>query len=485
MALVFGCIVPHPPLLVPAVGRGNEAAVSSTAAAMERLTHELSQSQPETLFIISPHGQAHYEAMGVLTAPDSRGDFRQWGVARGPEFHFDNDLEAVRLIQEECRAGGVPLRSIGTVGYDLDWGVTVPLYFLRQGLPSQVALVPLTFSWLSLETHYAFGRALRRAAERLNKRVALVASGDLSHRLLPEAPAGYDPMGRVFDEKLVELVDKMDVPGILSLDPELVARAGECGLRSIVILLGALEELKVAPKVHSYEGPFGVGYLVASFSVDESVNRPIVGGAHALLPKGKDRPRRRRRSLNAFPLVCLAKDTVESYLLRGQMRRPRPSPVLRERAGAFVSIKSRGELRGCIGTYQPTKNNLAQEVMANAIASAQDDPRFPPIEAWELPYLTYSVDVLTELESVPGPEALDPKHYGVLVERGRRRGLLLPDLEGVDSVEAQLAIACAKAGIFPGEDFDIYRFEVRRYYCDPEHCPQFGDCRGAEFKGQP
>ncbi len=471
MALVFGCIAPHPPLLVPVIGRGNEAAVASTTAAMVKLTQELSQAQPQTLFVISPHGQSYSEAMGVLNAPVSSGDFAQWGVRQGPEFHFLNDLDAVRLIQEECLREGVPLRSLGTAGYDLDWGVTVPLYFLQQGLAQEVALVPLTFSWLPLDRHYAFGRALRRAAERLDKRVALVASGDLSHRLLPEAPAGYDPMGRVFDAKLVELVGQMDAAGILSLDPELVARAGECGLRSIVILLGALEGLQVVPSVHSYEGPFGVGYLVASFTVAEVVTAPSDS-------RPKPHRRSRQRSLRLSPLACLARETVESYLRGEQKPRWRPAAAVKEQAGAFVSIKNHGELRGCIGTFQPTKPNLAEEIMANAIASAREDPRFHPVDPWELRRLTYSVDVLSEPEPIPGPEALDPKRYGVLVERGRRRGLLLPDLEGVDSVESQIAIACAKAGIAPGEDFGIYRFMVKRYHCDSEHCPRFAECRG-------
>jgi AmmeMemoRadiSam system protein A len=136
---------------------------------------------------------------------------------------------------------------------------------------------------------------------------------------------------------------------------------------------------------------------------------------------------------------------------------------MRRRAGAFVSIKKLGDLRGCIGTIEPTCDDLAQEIIHNAVAAATRDPRFEPIDESELPYLSYSVDVLSPPEPVNGPEELDPRRYGVVVQSGRRRGLLLPDLPGVDSVEEQVGIARSKAGILPGEPVDLYRFQVERY----------------------
>ena len=265
VGIVFGCAVPHPPLLVPDIGRGQEVAISATTQAMKQLNAKLVEHQPQTLLIISPHGEYHAAAMGMLTAASSTGTLSNWGV-RGPGQHFDNDLRMVALIQEEAKAADVPIQSIGDKGYELDHGVMVPLHFFLPAVKG-VPLVPLTFSWLSLETHFAFGKAIGRAAQRTQKPVALIASGDLSHRLIPGAPAGYEPSGRVFDEKLVKAMGRLDVDGILNLDKELIERAGECGLRSFVILLGALDGLRVRPEVLSYEGPFGVGYLVASFEV--------------------------------------------------------------------------------------------------------------------------------------------------------------------------------------------------------------------------
>ncbi len=165
------------------------------------------------------------------------------------------------------------------------------------------------------------------------------------------------------------------------------------------------------------------------------------------------------------PLVELAKDTVESYIKEGKVPQPppEPTPEMKERAGVFVSLKKGGTLRGCIGTFEPTRSSVAEEIIANAVSSATRDPRFFPVGPEELSQLEYSVDVLTEPEPVESEADLDPKRYGVIVESGWRKGLLLPDLEGVDTVEQQLEITRAKAGIAPDEPVNLYRFEVKRY----------------------
>ena len=436
--IVYGCIVPHPPLLVPEVGGGREIEISATTKAMKELARRLAEKRPETVIVISPHGTMLYDSMGIATAGSLRGTMRDWG-ARSADHDFENDPDMVAALQAEASASGIPLDSIGDREYNLDHGVMVPIYFLIEGM-KEVPLVPLTFSMLPLSAHFSFGQAVRRAAERTGKRIAIVASGDLSHRLIRDAPAGYDPMGEVFDKTLIEAIQSYDVPAILNLDEQLIDRAGECGLRSIVILLGALDGLEVKPDVLSYEGPFGVGYLVASFDVEEAEGE----GMH--------------------PLTKLAKDTVEGYVRDSKL--PQPSeltPEMRGKAGVFVSIKKHGQLRGCIGTFEPDKSNVAQEIISNAVSSAIRDPRFLPVVAEELPDLTYSVDVLTTPEPVESEKELDPKRYGVIVEKGKRHGLLLPDLEGVDTVEQQIDICRQKAGIAPDEPVKLYRFEVKRY----------------------
>ena len=164
------------------------------------------------------------------------------------------------------------------------------------------------------------------------------------------------------------------------------------------------------------------------------------------------------------PVVKLAKETVESYIKKGKMPKPRKiTPEMRERAGVFVSLHKHGQLRGCIGTFEPAKDNVAEEIIANAISSSTMDPRFPQVTESELDDLEYSVDILTKPEPVTDISQLDTKEYGVIVESGWKKGLLLPDLEGVDSVEEQIAICRLKAGISASEPLKLYRFQVRRF----------------------
>ena len=165
------------------------------------------------------------------------------------------------------------------------------------------------------------------------------------------------------------------------------------------------------------------------------------------------------------PIVELAKDAVEQYVRKGIAVSPAESLTVdfAQKAGVFVSLKIKGKLRGCIGTFIPATDNIAKEVIQNAISSASQDPRFPPVSTEELSDLEYSVDVLSPQEKVDSKEALDPRRYGIIVKKDGLSGLLLPDLEGVDSVDQQIKIAASKAGIISLEGIEIYRFEVKRY----------------------
>jgi len=454
--IVFGCIVPHPPIIVPEIGKGRESEISSTIKSMENLADKLAQSHPEVIIAISPHGTAYYDAMGVVTTKSLRGDMRSWG-AKDLNFRFNANPDFTDALQQEAQKANIPLKPIGERGYNLDHGVLVPFYFLNRKVHN-VPLVPLTFCWLPLGTHCEFGKLIAKLAEQRNKRVAIVASGDLSHRLTLDAPAGYDPQGEIFDKKIQEAVAAFDADSLLNMDQGLIEQAGECGLRSITILMGALQGMKVKPEVLSYEGPFGVGYMVASFEIEQT-------------EKPKEKPRSDNQTVgkdvaesDLHPLVVLAKNTVEDYIKNGVKLTPETdTPELREKAGVFVSIKKDGKLRGCIGTFEPTKPNVAEEIVSNAIGAAIRDPRFLPVAANELGELEYSVDVLSKPEQVESTDELDPQKYGIIVEGRGRRGLLLPNLETVDTVEEQIDIARSKAGLEPEDEIIIHRFEVKRY----------------------
>ena len=166
------------------------------------------------------------------------------------------------------------------------------------------------------------------------------------------------------------------------------------------------------------------------------------------------------------PLVQLARKTIEKYVYENLVIEPPKdlTPEMKEKAGVFVSLHRHGELRGCIGTFQPTTDNVAKEIVNNAIESATRDPRFPPLAADELAELEISVDVLGRPEPIESQADLDPKHYGVIVKAGPRRGLLLPDLPGVETAGQQIAICKRKAGIEQQDAVELFRFKVKRYH---------------------
>lgn len=467
--LRYACVSPHPPVIVHEVGRGREREIERTISSLQQVAAELAAHRPETVLIISPHGPVHYDEMGVLTAPTAFGDFSEWG-APSVEFIFENDPDAVALLKEEASLAEVPLAPIEQ--WPLDWGCTVPLYYLQEGMAG-ARLVPMTISFLSARQHHALGHAVARALTRLGKRSAIICSADLSHALKPGAPNGYNPAGPEFDERFCRAVAQWDVDWVLNADVNFRRDAAEDAVPQMSLLMGALSGYDVEPRVLSYEGPFGVGYMVAAIDItDEKPGQPQqMADATAQTP-----PRERERELSltsaaeAHAILRLARQAVENHVrFRARTVPIDVPPELLRQAGSFVSIKRAGQLRGCIGTIEPTQPNLALEVVSNAVGSASRDPRFSPVEEDELPDLTYSVDILSEPEPVDRPEELDPKRYGVIVQSGRRRGLLLPDLEGVETVEEQIAIACAKAGIacgrsdLPEEPFELYRFEVKRY----------------------
>ena len=237
----------------------------------------------------------------------------------------------------------------------------------------------------------------------------------------------------------------------------LIEEAGECGYRPLLVMLGSLSGEPVEPQVLSYQGPLGVGYCVAAWE-------PSAGPAGKSVPEAAAGPAQGDPAHSRI-LLDLARGAVESYLVHRKLSAvPDQLPeALREPAGAFVCIKIDGELRGCIGTIAPRQDNLAAEVIQNAVSAAFEDPRFPPVGPQELKHLTYSVDVLLPPEPVSGLQELDPRRYGVIVRWKGRTGLLLPDLEGVDTVEAQVDIARRKAGIPAGAPLELSRFLVVRH----------------------
>ena len=424
--------------MVPEVGRESASDVVDSIDAMAELARRVIDSGAETIIVISPHAPLEADSFVAYKGPEVYGDFSRFNA---PETGFAAQVDGELLRAIETAAAAKHYEVSLLAEQELDHGIAVPLYFLfRNGWEGKV--VTLGYSFLSNEDHVRFGSCIRDAVDQLGRRVAFIASGDLSHRLQPSAPAGYNPDAHVFDEEVVAALRANSPDRIAEISHELRRLAGECGYRSMLVAIGATSELALSCEVLSYEAPFGVGYLVAQLT-----NQP--------------------EASDHLDPPALARRAVEAFTRSGEVIDPGKATrgLLATRAPCFVSLKTLdGELRGCIGTVEPSRETLAQEIVANAISAAINDPRFEPVRAEELANLRYSVDVLGPPEKTVLHD-LDPKVFGVIVEdeRGARRGLLLPDIPGISDARQQVEIAARKGGITAGEPVLLWRFKVERF----------------------
>ena len=259
-SIVFSGIAPHPPLLVPEVGGSRIEQVADSQSALREFSRRLVDTNPETVVVISPHSPLDPRMFTARSTAELAGDFRDFS-APGVSLTFLNDLEMLDAIELASAIEGVELKKLNR-NYPLDHGALVPLYYLHEA-GWQGRVVVIGFTHQSNEKHLAFGRAIAKAADAINRKVAVVASGDLSHRLIVDGPYEYEPTAHLFDEQIVDAIARGDSSGVINIDPGLRDRAGECGYRSIVIALGCVGANLRDHQVLSYEGPFGVGYMVA------------------------------------------------------------------------------------------------------------------------------------------------------------------------------------------------------------------------------
>lgn len=450
-------MVPHPPMILPQVGRGSEKQIGKTIQAYERVAQEIADIAPDTIIITSPHSVMYSDYFHISPGSGAKGSFGDFGA---PEAAFEEEYDTglVRELESLAKERDFPAGTMGERNPSLDHGTMVPLHFIRKKY-SGFRLVRIGLSGLDLAEHYRFGMILQEAVSRTGRSAVLVASGDLSHKLQEYGPYGFAPEGPVYDEKLMDACSRAAFGELMDFDEELCSSAAECGHRSFVIMAGVFDGRAVKAEVLSHEDVTGVGYGICTFypgAQDEG---------RRFLDMLEKRVTARRSGED--PWVALARRSLEHHIKNGgtiAVPEGLPEEMLTKRAGTFVSIHKNGRLRGCIGTIAPTRSSIANEIIGNAISASTSDPRFSPITEDELPLLEISVDVLGEIEDIESPDQLDTKRYGVIVSNGGRRGLLLPNLDGVDTVEQQIDIARRKGGIGKEERVKLQRFEVVRHH---------------------
>ncbi|MEG1410325.1 MAG: AmmeMemoRadiSam system protein A [Terrisporobacter sp.] len=457
-------LMPHPPLIIPNVGKGQEKVIQNTIDSCNKVGEEISSLKPETIVIITPHGTMFSNAIAISNEDEIKGNFNQF---RDLETYIGGkiDKEFNEKLINICKKGHIPAVGIDSKllkrfnkAFELDHGAMIPMYFINK-FYKDYKIVHITYAMLSDIELYRFGIAIRESAKNLNRKIAIIASGDLSHRLTEDGPYEYSSEGAKFDKTVLEYLQKGDIVSVFNMDKCMVESAGECGLRSVYIMLGAMEGEEVKGELLSYEGPFGVGYGVMSFhnKINNKSNLELLINEKKIAFNSK--------ISNSNPYVKLARESLNYYYSTGQLMgvpKDLKKEMINERKGVFVSLKKFGNLRGCIGTFLPTTNSVAEEIIRNAVQAATEDPRFERVTEDELVDLDLSVDVLGEPVKAT-KDGLDPKVYGIIVSKGHKRGLLLPDLEGVDTIDYQLQIACEKASIDYHQNFEIEKFKVTRY----------------------
>lgn len=461
MGISAGFMVPHPPLIIPEVGHGEEKNIQKTIDAYQNAAESVGRLQPETIVLLSPHQTMYADYFHISPGQGAKGDFGKFRAGQ-VSMEVSYDTEFVRALCQAAEEAGIQAGTLGERDKKLDHGAMVPLYFVNQYWTGY-QLVRVGLSGLPLTAHYRFGQCIEAAAQILGRNTVVIASGDLSHKLKEDGPYGYQEEGPAYDARIMDVMGRGAFGELLDFSEDFCEMAAECGHRSFTILAGAFDRTGVEPELLSYEGPFGVGYGVCAY-------RPCGNdGTRNFLEQYEEKERIRllAQREREDPYVRLARYAIAAFTGTGkfpEMPAGLPEKLHQSRAGAFVSLKEDGRLRGCIGTIQAVRDSLAEEIMHNAVSACSEDPRFAPVKDWEVERLTISVDVLGETERVSSPEELDVARYGVIVTRGAKRGVLLPNLEGVDTIEQQISIAKQKAGIKDHEKVELERFEVIRHH---------------------
>ena len=476
MSVIGAFMVPHPPIMLPEIGRGEEKKIEKTTAAYMQVAERIAELKPETIVISSPHSIMYADYFHISPHNGASGDMSQFNAGE-VKISVEYDCE---LVDEICNMArhystndsseiqDFPAGTMGERNPKLDHGTIIPLYYILKKY-KDFRLVRIGLSGLPLAMHYEMGKLIQKASDNCGRRVVYIASGDLSHKMKEDGPYGFASEGPEYDKRIMEVCANADFIKLLDFDEHFCEKAAECGHRSFVMMAGALDGLKVTGEELSHEATFGVGYGICAFEVggvDESRHFIDEWKAKKLAELNEHRK-------NEDIYVKAARFSLESYILNGLRVKKTdltgeswtdiPKEMIEKEAGAFVSIHKDGQLRGCIGTILPTCASVLEEILQNAISAATNDPRFPAITSEELPYLEISVDVLSEPEAIDSKDKLDVKRYGVIVTSGQRRGLLLPNLDGVDTIEEQIDIARRKAGIREGEPVELERFEVVRH----------------------
>lgn len=458
MSLLRAYLLPHPPEAVAAEETKDAHALSAIRKSYSKVAEEIAELKPETIIVLSSHASAFSDYFQISDGEVGLGSMKDYG-APNITFRVFYDKEFVKRLSFCSLSNNLPAGVEGNQLGFLDHGTMVPLFFINR-LYRDYQLVRIGLSGLSLLDHYRLGIYINKTIGETGRKAVIIATGDLSHIESNESSYGYNPQGKRYDEQFLSDLKAGNFGNLLDYSRDELTLVKQCAHKATTVLCGAFDCQDVEPELLAYESYHGVGYAAMSFK-----------------PLGKNQSRsfyelylrKQRLNLNEEKkhndkFVALAYTAIETYVTSQKIIAvPEDFVFWGPSRGVFVTIEENGSIRGCIGTSAPLKNTLGEEIVANAISSASFDPRFPPLRKDELPYIKVTLDFLSIPELVENLDDLDPEKYGIIIQKGSRHGLLLPNLADIHHIDEQIDVARKKAGIDFDEDYDIYRFVVERH----------------------
>jgi len=455
--------MPHPPVLLSEIGGGDSQKVFKTYKACDEIGKEIAKKKPKCIVLITPHGNVFSDAVVFLKGDFVEGDLWNFGAEDiKVKKKISKDLvDKLEEVFKESLIPNLPLDKKTAIKYNcsytIDHGALIPLYFVDKYY-NDYEILHITYGLLSSKDLYRAGMCIYKAIESLNLDSVIIGSGDLSHALKDSGPYTYNKDGKIFDELFIKHMENGDFTSLMKMDNKIIENAKECGLRTAYILNGCMDLYKFKGECLSYQDTFGVGYGVLKFDINKRTNSKYKDVLYEY------KKYRKEIISKQSDYVKLARESLFNYLLKEEYI-DAPSKFQDEfnlKNGVFVTIKQYGQLRGCIGSIAPTTKNRILEIIKNAVEAGINDVRFNKVELWEMDSLDISVSILGELSYAEISE-LDVKKFGVVVENDFKQGVLLPNIEGVESVEQQIKIAKQKAGIEEDELFYIKKFKVEYY----------------------
>lgn len=456
-------LMPHPLKLIKEIGNGKEEKLKKTKKAFMDIYEEIQENEVETIIIISPHGTIFKGGVSIVKEDKIEGDFEKFGYS-DYKMAFDIDLELVNKIIDKSKMEDiavVPLNKENEEMYNtkvfLDYGAMIPLYYLNN--KEKYKIVHITYGFMDYKKLYEFGKILSNIVKDSNKKVAFIASGDLSHRLSEDGPYLYSSSGKKFDDKVVSFLEKGDLNGLFQIDEELVIESGQCALNSIYIMAGAMDGLDVKGQVLSYEYPYGIGHATIrfDFTKGDSIYEKVLQTDAVIEDE--------EYGIQGNVYTRLARKSIEHFLKHEKLMKvgkDSEKELLDKSKGVIVTLTIDGKNRGSMGSIKPTTSCIGSEIIKSALFCAFENPNFLDLTKEELNKVKIIVDIIEDVKDA-NIEDLDHNKFGVIVIKNYKVAVVPPNAPEVLNTPEQLKAALKKVNIYESEEYQLKIFTTTRF----------------------